>query len=78
MAENIDMFISAYFRNGLSINEMCTTLQTQKDISVSQRTVKRRLRSMMLFRRKNFTGDLEIASFLEQQLQCSGQMHGYK
>lgn len=78
MTENQDVCIAVHFRQGLSVAEICVILQTQHGITVSQRTVRRRLSLMKLFRRKNFTDDFEIASFLRHQMQSSGQMHGYK
>ena len=78
MTENQDERIVVHFRQGLSVAEICVILQTWHGITVSQRTVRRRLSLMKLFGRKNFTHDFEIASFLRHQMQSSGQMNGYK
>lgn len=45
---------------------------------MSHRTLKRLLRRLKLFRRKDYSKIEDVAKFLENELNKSGQLHGYK
>ncbi|ROJ57643.1 hypothetical protein DPX16_23842 [Anabarilius grahami] len=47
-------------------------------IALSKRSLERILSKNKLWRRKNKTDVAEVAAFIEQQLQTSGQCHGYR
>ena len=73
-----DHILNQYFRMGLSNAEIGMCLQLHHRVISSERTVKRRLSDLGLFRRKNYSDDFNIAFFIEKQLEGSGRMHGYK
>ena len=45
---------------------------------ISKRHLNRKLRALGLFRRKNHTDIVDVATFIEGELQTSGQLHGYR
>ncbi|XDV17739.1 hypothetical protein PO909_023558, partial [Leuciscus waleckii] len=53
-------------------------LAERHGIALSKRTLERILSKNKLWRRKNKTDVAEVAAFIEQQLQTSGQCHGYR
>ncbi|KAB0798511.1 hypothetical protein PPYR_09504 [Photinus pyralis] len=63
--------------DGLQQNEILLYLLTH-DEDISPRTLKRRLKTMGLFRRKMYTPIEIVRSFLQEHLLGSGQMPGYK
>ena len=70
--------IVKYFRLGLSYKEILCRLLLKDNIEMSMISLKRRLKKLGLFRRKNKT-DLEVViSFLDKELQSSGQLPGYR
>lgn len=77
MAERHSL-IASYFRMGLNNDEICAALLCSHNIDISLSTVKRCLSALQLFRRKNYSCDIELVIFLYNELQESGQMHGYK
>ena len=67
-----------YFELGLqhkAILQFCIHLHR---VILSLRTLRRILNNINLFRRKNRSELLDVAMFLEEEIQKSGQMHGYK
>lgn len=70
--------VKIYFRLGLSYKEILLCLATNHGIVISLRTLKRILLQERLFRRKRKSDLLEVALFLLEECQQSGQMHGYK
>ncbi|KAJ0005815.1 hypothetical protein NQD34_015709 [Periophthalmus magnuspinnatus] len=67
-----------YFRDGFTTNEILRLLEHSHGITVSKRTLERILSKRGLWRRKNKTNVAEVAAFIEQQLETSGQYHGYR
>lgn len=70
--------IKDYFRRGFNYNSILGLLNTEHGISISLKTLKRRLKSLELYRRKNYT-DLEIViRHLKNDILGYGQLHGYR
>ncbi|KAF5283645.1 hypothetical protein FQR65_LT13769 [Abscondita terminalis] len=70
--------VRKYFFIGLEQKEIITVLQNIHNISIHPRTLKRILRKQQLYRRKYFSNLEEVAIFLEEQLDSSGQLRGYR
>ncbi len=68
--------IKEYFKRGFTNNEILALLAEQQGIALRKHTLERILRYNQLWRRKNKTDVAEVAAFIEQQLQTSGQSHG--
>ena len=70
--------VRLYFNLGLNYDEILASLLVNHNVLVSRRTLHRKLRGMGLFRRKHHTDIVEVACFLEEQVQKSGRLHGYR
>ena len=70
--------IQFYFKLDLRHGDILQLLSNVDGIVVSMRTLRRILKSMGLYRRKNESDPLEVASFLIDQLGGHGRLHGYK
>lgn len=76
---SIVQHIRFYFHLGLHHTEiLANLLLLLHNCVLSHRQLKRILRKLHLFRRKQFTNFETVINFIESQLQTSGQMHGYK
>lgn len=75
--EALDILIRHYFYLGLQHKEILLYLLMHGN-NISERTLKRRLKIMGLFRRKSYTSIETVRRFLVNQLSSSGQMPGYK
>ncbi|XP_048045693.1 uncharacterized protein LOC125267783 [Megalobrama amblycephala] len=70
--------IKQYFDRGYTNDEILAVLAERHGIALSKRSLERILSKNKLWRRKNKTEVAEVAAFIEQQLQTSGQCHGYR
>ncbi|XP_029975096.1 uncharacterized protein LOC115408457 [Salarias fasciatus] len=70
--------VELYFYLGLHHKDITTLLASRHRFIVSERHLKRLLRSYGLFRRKNYASYDRIITFIQEQLQASGQLHGYR
>jgi hypothetical protein len=70
--------IKVYFEMGLKYCDMVCVLELYHDILISERHVKRILKSRRLFRRKGYSDINDIINFVEQELKESGRQHGYR
>lgn len=70
--------IKKYFELGLQQKDIITLLKNVHNIFVHPRTFKRLLNKQNLFRRKNYTNLNTVASFIQEQMTKSGQLHGYR
>lgn len=70
-------FIKFYFGLGLQQEEIISFL-LKDDVSISSRHLKRVLKHLQLWRRKRYSNVDDVLSFIEEQLQCSSQLHGYR
>lgn len=75
--EECDVLISRYFQLGLSSREIWNKLLVD-GFALCQRTVKRHLQRMNLFRKKQFSDVDTVLDFIVEQLTQAGQMCGYK
>ena len=73
----MDALIRKYFNLGHSNKEIRLLLQ-KKGYFVSGTTIKRRLRLMQLFRRKNYSPLGEVIDFVKDEIKGSGKNLGYK
>ena len=67
--------IQFYFKLGLRHGEILQLLSTVDGIVLSMRTLRRILKSMGLYRRKNESDPLDVASFLIDPLSGHGRLH---
>ncbi|XP_057690895.1 uncharacterized protein LOC130920720 [Corythoichthys intestinalis] len=70
--------IEDLFRRGFTNSEILVVLEESHHIKLSLRTLERMLRKKKLWRRRNKTDEMEVANFIEHQLQTSGKQHGYR
>lgn len=63
---------------GLRHAEILLLLSTVDDIAISLSTLRMILKCMGLYKKKNESDPLEVASFLIDQQQGHGSLHGYK
>ena len=76
--ENTERLIKLYFELGLSDSEILSFLALNHHVIISISTLKRKLRSMRLSRKTDFSDLLDVALFITQELKWSGQLHGYR
>ncbi|KAJ8299484.1 hypothetical protein KUTeg_023544, partial [Tegillarca granosa] len=69
-----DQNIRKYFHN----KEILAVLAHFDGIIISHSTLKRKLKSIGLFQRKNHSNLLDVACFILRQLDVSGSLHGYR
>lgn len=75
----MDEKIRSYFELGLTYREILAHLAIVDDINISHITLKRHLKRLNLYRRKYDETDIEaLVSFLEEEMQSSGCLPGYK
>lgn len=70
--------IARYFRMGMKYREIRDMLYSCDNIKISLSHLKRILGRYGLWRRKNYTSLDDVFDFINSELQCSGQMHGYR
>ncbi|KAJ8319785.1 hypothetical protein KUTeg_001372 [Tegillarca granosa] len=73
-----DQNIRKYFQLGFSNKEILAVLAHFDGIIISHSTLKRKLKSIGLFQRKNHSNLLDVACFILRQLDVSGSLHGYR
>ena len=72
-----DNYIQLYFQLGLQNKEILQALALNHYIVVSMRTLKRILRRLGLFRRKNKSDVVDVANFILDNIR-NGSGHGYR
>lgn len=80
MAASITSLLRSYFELGLTYRDIVSAMKFRDNVSVSERHVKRLLRSYQL-KRRVFEKDVDVrpvAEFIEEQLKGSGRLHGYR
>lgn len=75
---DIDQNIKTYFQLGFSNKEILALLANFDGNIISSSTLKRKLKSLGLFKRKNHSNLLDVACFILRQLNVSGALHGYR
>lgn len=73
----LDIAIKYYFYMGLQQSEIMLFL-LQRNINVSSATLKRHLKRLNLYRRKNYSSIESVIDFLERHILSSDRLHGYK
>ncbi|CAG9824029.1 unnamed protein product [Phaedon cochleariae] len=63
---------------GFNLSEIKAFLMLRHDILISERQLKRYLKQLNLYRRKNYTDLTIISDFIDQQILGSGSLHGYR
>jgi hypothetical protein len=70
--------IKTYFLLGLSQDEILYSLCQNHGITMSKRTLKRRLKALQLYRKNRFTDIIEEACTIEELLQGHCQLRGHR
>jgi len=70
--------VGFYFYLGLQYRDILKLLSHQHGIIMCLKTLQNILRKNRLCRRKDFTDVYDVAYFVSQQLETSGQMVGYR
>jgi len=79
-SDSLKLLVESYFNLGLSYRNIVSTLKLRNNVYVTERHLKRLLRSYGL-RRHVCSDDVDtgqIADFIEAQLNESGRLHGYR
>ncbi|XP_019729826.1 uncharacterized protein LOC109518449 isoform X2 [Hippocampus comes] len=79
--EGVQPFVSLiefYFEIGLKYKDIKSVLDVKYGFQISERHLKRVLNQRGLFRRKTFNDLGVLVDFIRNQLQHSGQLHGYR
>ena len=74
----VDRFIQLCFKVGFSNKEILCLLAHSQRVVLSASTLKRKMKSLGLFRRKNHSDLLEVALYILKQQETSGALHGYR
>lgn len=74
----LSQLICYYYLLGLRHWEILMFLKNEDGINISMSTLRRHLKSLGLFRRKAQSDVLDVALFLQEQLNQHGMLHGYK
>lgn len=77
-AEDRNAAIMVYFEMGLQYKDIVRALAIEHGVVVSLRHLKRLLRELGLFRRNNYSDVAEVVEFINEQIQTSGKLHGYR
>ena len=70
--------IKIYFEIGLQHRDIVRILAIEHGVLLSLRHLKRLLRELGLFRRKNYSDVRGVVEFIHEQIQTSGKLHGYR
>lgn len=73
-----DTLIHFYFSLGLTYNDIVSCLALQHQVLLSERTLKRRLAAMNLYRRKNKSSLISVSAFLSKLIVKDGMQSGYR
>lgn len=76
--ERIFDAIRFYFFSGWNYEEINCLLSAQYDFHIGLRQLKRILKKLGLARRKEYSDILDVASFIDNEIQLSGRLHGYR
>ena len=77
MDEERNNWILYYYKLGMSQRDIVLSLSLNQVIVISQRHLRRILKNLNLFRRKNYSDIGDITLFIRDTL-SSGQKHGYR
>ncbi|XP_061739265.1 uncharacterized protein LOC133556012 [Nerophis ophidion] len=74
----VQELIRLYFQLGLHCKDIAALLASRHRYIVSERHLKRIMKACSLFRRKGYTSLDRVVDFIQQQLQTSGLLCGYR
>jgi len=72
-----DFFVRLYFDIGMLYKDIVFVLSEKHGITISQRHLKRRLAGLNL-RRRRYTNLANVVEFIKEEMNGSGQLHGYR
>lgn len=75
---DIEKYLKLYYQLGFNNMEILSMLAQVHGVIISISTLKRKLKSAGLFRRKRHSDILDVASYILDQLNGSGALHGYR
>lgn len=78
MDDTVEDLVHLYFELGHKQEEIICFLALRHGIHISLRKLQRILQHLNLYRRKHFADLAVVVSFLQEELQYSSQLHGYK
>lgn len=73
-----DQLIKFYFKLGLQNKDIRQFLILRHNHTISNRHLKRILKKLHLYRRKQYSSINDIIHFFDKQLQSSSQLHDYR
>lgn len=73
----IDNLITEYFLMGLEQQDIVNHLR-RDGVQMCIRTLRRKLKALNLFRRKNYSSVEDVVNYVEQQMVKSSSLHGYR
>lgn len=74
---DVEDLISGYFNLGFQHQEIVDHLK-KDGVQISLKTVKRKLKTLNLWRRRDYSDIHEVRNFISQQLKTSGKLLGYR
>ena len=74
----VESLIRVYFNLGLPYKDITVLLARRHRYILSKRHLKRILKSSRLSRHKKYSSFERVITFISEQLQTSGQLHGYR
>lgn len=74
----VQELVRVYFDLGLQYKDIAALLASRHGYVMSERNLRIILKSCGLFRRKGYTGLDRVWDFIEEQLQTSGKLNGYR
>lgn len=74
----MDHFIKVCFQSGFTNKEILEIFACSENIVMSISTLKRKLKSLGLFRRKHHSNLLEVAQYIMSEMETTGVLHGYR
>ena len=78
VTDDIREAIKIYLEIGLQYRDIVRKLAIEHGVLLSLRHLKRLLRELGLFRRKNYSDVRGVVEFIHEQIQTSGKLHGYR
>lgn len=70
--------VNCYFALGYSNKEILASLAQRHKIIMSIRTLKRIMSNLQLFRKKNYSDIVDVATYIVSQCKDTGCDHGYR
>lgn len=78
LSNHIDIIIRGYFLSGMHYDEILAFLYLRQNVEMSLSTLKRKLRTMKLYKKKHFSDFCTVIDFIQAQLKTFGQLCEYR